>query len=278
MQIIYDNLAGQLSKLVTRTYSNSFSLGISLLAKNYRQAIYSIYAFCRLGDEIVDSFHGHPQAELFAQFKAATTQAIQERISLNPILHAFQQTFHRYQLDPALVHAFYESMEMDLTHQTHTQASLEKYLLGSSEVVGLMCLQVFCQGGQQQYLQLKLYAMRLGKALQKLNFLRDVQADYQALGRTYFPNIDFERFQETDKQQIEADITQDLKEALKGIRLLPAGAKWGVYLAYRYYVALLHKISQIKSSQLLRQRIRIPRYQKYWIALQVGFRYLLNWL
>jgi phytoene/squalene synthetase len=278
MQIIYDQLAGELSKVITRTYSHSFSLGINLLAKPYRQAIYSIYAFCRLGDEIVDSFHDHPQRELFAQYKSATKEAIQERLSLNPILHAFQQVYHQYQLDPALLEAFYESMEMDLNQQTHTEASFEKYLLGSSEVVGLMCLQVFCQSDQQHYLQLKPYAMRLGKALQKVNFLRDLKIDYQNLGRTYFPNIDFNHFQEAEKYQIEQDIATDFRSALQGIKLLPTGAKWGVYLAYRYYKALFQKICQTPSSQLLNQRIRLPNYQKYLIALQVGFRYVLNWL
>jgi phytoene synthase len=278
MQHIYDQLANQFSKIVTYTYSNSFSLGIRLLEKSYRQAIYNIYAFCRLGDEIVDSFHNYPQSKLLEELKSATYQAIKDKVSLNPILHAFQQVVHDYQLDPTLIAAFYESMEMDLAQKKHSQTSLAKYILGSSEVVGLMCLQVFCQGNQTQYLQLKPYAMNLGKALQKINFLRDLKVDYQELGRTYFPNIQFENFQEADKQKIQQEIFQDLETALIGIKLLPAGVKWGVYLAYRYYELLLHKISQTPSTQLLSRRIRLSNYRKYWIAFQVGFRYLLNWL
>ena len=278
MKSIFDQVSAQCSKVTTRAYTHSFALGIKCLHKQYQQPIYAIYGFFRLGDEIVDSFQGYPQAKLLAQYKADTYQAIADKISLNPILNTFQQVVHAYQVDTKLIDLFFESMKMDLTQQQHTQASLEKYLLGSSEIVGLMCLQVFCQGDKQQYLRLKPYAMRLGKALQKVNFLRDLATDYKRLGRTYFPHINFERFSNAEKRKIEQDIAADFQEALMGIKLLPRGVKFGIYLAYKYYKALFGKICRVPSNKLLQQRIRIPNYRKYAMALQAVFRYNLNQL
>lgn len=276
MKSIYDRVSAQCSKTTTEAYTTSFALGIKCLPKKYQQPIYAIYSFFRLGDEIVDSFQGYPQAKLLAQYKADAYQAIKDRISLNPFLNTFQDIVHTYQIDTELIDLFFDSMEMDLIQHAHTQASLDKYLLGSSEVVGLMCLQVFCQGNNQEYSQRKPYAMRLGKALQKVNFLRDLDADYKKLGRTYFPKINFDQFSNTQKRQIEQDIASDFREALIGIRLLPREARFGVYIAYQYYQALFRKICNIPRSQLLRQRIRIPNYSKYAIALQAGLRYKLN--
>ncbi|MEM7382912.1 MAG: squalene/phytoene synthase family protein [Bacteroidota bacterium] len=278
MKSIFDQVSAQCSEITTKAYTHSFGWGIRCLHKRYRQPVYAIYSFFRLGDEIVDSFHGYPQAKLLAQFKADTYQAIAEKISLNPILNTFQQVVHIHQVDVALINAFFDSMEMDLTYQQHTSASLEKYLLGSSEIVGLMCLQVFCQEDKQQYLRLKPYAMRLGTALQKVNFLRDLATDYQKLGRTYFPHTNFEQFSDAEKRQIERDIATDFDEALIGIKLLPKKARLGVYLAYRYYKALFHKICRVPSSKLLQQRIRIPDHRKYTLALQAVLCHYLNQL
>ncbi|MEM7055422.1 MAG: squalene/phytoene synthase family protein [Bacteroidota bacterium] len=275
---IYDLVSAQCSRAIARAYTTSFALGIKCLHKQYHQPIYAIYSFFRLGDEIVDSFQAYPRATLLKKYKVDTYQAIADRISLNPVLNAFQHVVHDYQIGTELIDLFFDSMEMDLTQQTHTQASLEKYLLGSSEVVGLMCLQVFCKGDKQQYIQLKPYAIRLGKALQKVNFLRDLDTDYKKLGRTYFPHIDFEQFSDAEKRKIEQDIAIDFQEALIGIKLLPIGAKFGVYIAYKYYKALFRKICSVPSSRLLQQRIRLPSYRKYAIALQARLRYSLNYL
>ena len=274
MKAIYDRVSAACCRITTRAYTSSFSLGIRLLHRKYHSAIYAIYSFFRLGDEIVDSFHEYPKAALLEQFRAATQQAIQDRISLNPVLNAFQEVFHAHQIDIELVNTFFESMKMDLTQQTHTQASFEKYLLGSSEVVGLMCLQVFCKG--EQYTQLKPYAMRLGKALQKVNFLRDLHADNQQLGRFYFPGSSFDQFNETTKQAIEASIAADFDAALVGIKQLPDSARLGVYLAYTYYRRLFQKICQAPVEKILQARIRIPTYRKYTMILGVGLRYRLN--
>jgi len=278
MKSIYDRVSAQCSRAVTHAYTNSFSLAIKCLHKQYHQPIYAVYGFFRLGDEIVDSFQGYPKAALLEKYRADTYQAIQDKISLNPVLNAFQQVVHDYQLDTALIELFFDSMAMDLTQQTHTQASLEKYLLGSSEIVGLMCLQIFCQGDKQRYLQLKPYAMRLGKALQKVNFLRDLDSDYKRLGRTYFPHVDFEQFGNAEKRKIEQDIAADFQQALVGIKLLPIGARFGVYLAYKYYKTLFQKVCKVPSHKLLQQRIRIPNYRKYVLAIQAGLKYSLNQL
>ena len=278
MKTIYDHTSLSCCKTVTRAYTTSFSLGIKFLHSKFRGPIYAIYSFFRLGDEIVDSFHDYPQAALLQEFQEATYRAIEEKISLNPILNAFQQVVNTYAIDQNLIEAFFASMEMDLTHTQHTQASLEKYLLGSSEIVGLMCLQVFCEKDDAQYQCLKPYAMRLGKAFQKINFLRDLRMDYQLLGRTYFPNIDFEQFTEQEKLRIQEDIADDLAAALEGIRQLPRAAKFGVYLAYVYYRELFDRICKTTTTKLWQQRVRIPNYHKYAMLLGTGVRCRLNLL
>ncbi len=276
MKATYDHVSATCCKLTTQAYTNSFSLGIRLLHKKYHSAIYAIYGFFRLGDEIVDTFHNYPKAALLQEFQEATHQAIRDKISLNPILNAFQHTVHTYAIDTALIDTFFDSMRMDLTQHTHTPASYQKYLLGSSEVVGLMCLQVFCERNQQQYEHLKPYAMRLGKALQKVNFLRDLRTDYHTLGRTYFPHIDLEHLTEADKQHLQADIAADFSAALTGIRQLPSSARLGVYLAYAYYQKLFKKICRTPIHQLMQQRIRLPNHQKYAMLLSVGWRYSIS--
>ena len=274
MKAIYDRVSAECCRITTQAYTSSFALATKLLRKEYRSAIYAIYSFFRLGDEIVDTFHDYPKASLLEQFQAATHQAIQDKISLNPVLNAFQQVVHTFQIDLALVDTFFESMKMDLSQQTHTQDSFEKYLIGSSEVVGLMCLQVFCE--RAQYTQLKPYAMRLGKALQKLNFLRDLHVDVQQLGRYYFPGSSFDQFNDTTKRDIEASVAADLKVALVGIKQLPDNARLGVYLAYTYYKRLFQKIRQASVEELLQARIRIPTYRKYAMIVEASLRYKLN--
>ncbi len=276
MKAIYDFVSAACCKITTQAYTNSFALGIRFLDSKFHHAIYAIYSFFRLGDEIVDSFHDYPKARLLQEFQEATHQAIQEKISLNPILNAFQAAVNAYEIDTTLINTFFESMKLDLTQQTHTQASFESYLLGSSEVVGLMCLQVFCEKDKREYAQLKPYAMRLGKALQKVNFLRDLDTDYRTLGRTYFPYVDFERFTEVEKEKLQEDIAADFSEALVGIKQLPAGAKFGVYLAYAYYKRIFKKICKTPANKLLQQRIRILNYRKYTMLLSVSFRYSFN--
>lgn len=278
MKAIYDSVSLACCRTVTSAYTTSFSLGIKFLYPQFRGPIHAIYSFFRLGDEIVDSFQGYPQAALLQEFQATTYRAIEEKISLNPVLNAFQEVVNTYAIDKSLIEAFFASMQMDLTHTQHTPASLEKYLLGSSEIVGLMCLQVFCERDEAQYQRLKPYAMRLGKAFQKINFLRDLRVDYHLLGRTYFPNIDFERFTEEEKQQIQEDIASDLSVALEGIRQLPVAAKFGVYLAYTYYKGLFDKICSTTTTKLWQQRVRIPDYRKYAMLLSTGVRYALNLL
>ena len=274
MKTIYDRVSTECCRITTRAYTSSFALGIKLLHKKYRSATYAIYSFLRLGDEIVDTFHDYPKASLLEQFQAATHQAIQDKISLNPILNAFQQVVHTFQIELELVDTFFESMKMDLTQQTHTQASFEEYLLGSSEVVGLMCLKVFCGG--EQYTQLKPYAMRLGKALQKVNFLRDLHADAKQLGRYYFPDSSFDQFNDTTKRAIEASVAADFDAALVGIKQLPDSARLGVYLAYTYYRRLFQQICKASVEKLLQAKIKIPTYRKYTMMLGVGLRYKLN--
>ncbi|MEM9416994.1 MAG: phytoene/squalene synthase family protein [Bacteroidota bacterium] len=274
MKAIYDRVSAACCKITTQAYTSSFALGIKLLHKEYHSPIYAIYSFFRLGDEIVDTFHDYPKAALLTQFQTDTYQAIQDKISLNPILNAFQQVVHTFQIDLALVQAFFESMEMDLNQKTHDQASFEKYLLGSSEVVGLMCLKVFCK--KEEYTRLKPYAMRLGQAFQKVNFLRDLRADAQQLGRYYFPGGSFEQFNDTAKRALEADIAADFEAALVGIKQLPDSARLGVYAAYTYYRRLLHKIGKTSAQKLLKTRVRIPNYRKYAMMGGVWLRYKLN--
>lgn len=272
---LFDDVSFKVSRLTTRAYSTSFSLGIRCLDKSLRPPVYAIYGFVRLADEIVDTFHTHNQKELLQRFSDETWRAIDERISLNPILNSFQQVVHRFQISHSLIKQFLHSMEMDLTTKAHDRNSFEEYVLGSAEVVGLMCLQVFCGQDRVLYEQLKPPAMRLGSAFQKINFLRDLHADYQGLGRLYFPGLQAENFDEATKKKIEAEIASDFEAGYAGIRRLPRGARLGVYLAYHYYQALFRKIKASPSQQVLQQRIRVRNRHK--LAL-LGYSYVRHQL
>ena len=261
-KVLFDNASLRCSKLITNTYSTSFSLAIKFLHKDFESPIHGIYGFVRLADEIVDSFHQFPKSELLARFKKETYLAIEEKISLNPILNSFQWVVNTYEIDHSLIEKFLASMEMDLRKEEYTQEKYEDYILGSAEVVGLMCLKVFCEGNQEQYDELKAPAMKLGSAFQKINFLRDLNADYNELGRSYFPGIDVSKLDDPTKAKIEADIKADFDAGYKGIVNLPKKARFGVYLAYVYYSALFTKISNIPSARILEERISISKPQK----------------
>ncbi len=273
MKKLFDELAREVSKRTTNKYSTSFSLGILALKPSIRQGVYAIYGYVRLADEIVDSFHGYNKATLLSRLKEETQQAIDEGISLNPILHAFQETVNRYQIDRALIDQFLHSMEMDLNQITYNSSLYQEYIFGSAEVVGLMCLQIFTEGNKEQYAELKPYAMKLGSAFQKVNFLRDLKDDYHLLGRTYFPNIDMDYFDNRVKGEIENDIAGEFAEALVGIKKLPASSRFGVYLAYKYYLSLFKAIKSKSSEEILSSRIRIPNTQKAYVALKSYIRY-----
>jgi phytoene/squalene synthetase len=243
-------------------------MGIFLLNKRFHDPIYSIYGFVRLADEIVDSFHDFDKKALLEEFKNDTYQAIEKGISLNPILNSFQNVVNHYQIDHLLIDQFLKSMEMDLSEIAYDQRGFEEYILGSAEVVGLMCLSVFTEGEKEKYLALKEPAMKLGSAFQKINFLRDIRADYLSLGRSYFPNLDFSKFTHQDKLQIEADIREDFRQALIGIKNLPSGAKLGVYTAYMYYLNLFKKIRSVRPEEILETRIRVPNWQKLLLTMR----------
>lgn len=276
MKLLFDNLSFRISKMTTRTYSTSFSLGIYFLNKKLRQPIYAIYGFVRLADEIVDSFEGYDKKHLLAKFKEDTYEAIHQGISLNPVLNAFQQVVHQYHIHPELIETFLQSMEMDLQQVDYTTEKFKQYILGSAEVVGLMCLQVFTEGNASKYEELKPYAMRLGSAFQKVNFLRDMNDDYVLLGRSYFPNIDMATFNHSAKEQIEQDIEDDFRVALAGIKQLPNSSKGGVYLAYVYYQSLFKKIKKLPPHRILEERIRINDAQKIRLMINSMVEYKMN--
>ena len=256
MKSIFDAVAIKTSKMTTRSYSTSFSLGILLLNESIRDAIYAIYGFVRFADEIVDTFHDYDKKELLENFKIDTYKAIDNQISLNPILHSFQWVVNKYDIDKELIDVFLKSMEMDLEKRDYNQEEFEKYILGSAEVVGLMCLKVFCEGNSEMYQNLKEPAMKLGSAFQKINFLRDLNADYKELGRAYFPGIDVEKFDAITKIQVEIDIEKDFKSGLEGIKKLPINCQLGVYLAYKYYYSLFNKIKRTPHSKIMKERIK----------------------
>ena len=276
MRPLFDNVSVQCSILTTRAYSTSFSLGIYFLENNLRNPIYSIYGFVRFADEIVDSFDGFDKSYLLNKFKKDTYEAIESKISLNPILNAFQNTVNKFNIDKSLIETFLESMEMDLDKKQYSKEKYEQYILGSAEVVGLMCLHVFTGGNQNHFNDLKPAAMKLGAAFQKVNFLRDMKADYQNLGRTYFPNVDMTRFTAVEKAEIETEIEADFKAALVGIKKLPASAKGGVYLAYVYYNSLFKKIRKVPAERVLKERIRIGNGEKFALMLNSMLQYKLN--
>jgi len=264
---LFDQTTLECSKLITQRYSTSFTLGIKTLDKKFHYPIYGIYGFVRYADEIVDTFHNHDKAALLARFKKDTYQAIEEKISLNPVLHSFQLVVNKYKLDHDLIEAFLHSMEMDLLETEHDQASYEEYIYGSAEVIGLMCLKIFCAGDESSYQSLLPPAKSLGSAFQKVNFLRDIKSDFIERGRVYFPGVDFKDFTRSVKEQIESDIQKDFDDALIGIRNLPPGAQKGVHLAYKYYLKLFKKIKNCPASRIQDQRIRIPNSRKIGILI-----------
>jgi len=278
MKRLFDEISYNCSRNITKTYSTSFSLGILFLDKSIRKPIYNIYGFVRAADEIVDTFHNYPKKELLDDFKKDTIKALDQKISLNPILNSFQQVVHEYKIDWKLIEAFLISMEMDLDQSQHDSISYDEYIYGSAEVVGLMCLKVFVNGDETLYQHLKPYAKKLGAAFQKVNFLRDVQDDYATLGRTYFPGVDMNNFTITEKKEVEKDILNDFKEALIGISQLPMSSRKGVYLAYFYYLRLFKKIQKLPATRVLEERIRIPNSQKIALMFSSLVRHQLNLL
>jgi len=273
MKKLFDELSYQVSIAMTKKYSTSFSLGILALKPAIRHSIYAIYGFVRLADEIVDSFHDYDKEALLRRFTEQTWQAIEEGISLNPILQSFQETVRTYQIDRALIEQFLHSMEMDLQKVEYNSELYQEYILGSAEVVGLMCLQVFVSGNKAQYEHLKPYAMKLGSAFQKVNFLRDLKDDFHVLGRTYFPSIEMNVFNNEVKSKIEEEIAVEFKESLAGIKQLPVSSRFGVYLAYKYYLSLFNKIRKISAERIMKERIRIPNGQKLSLAMSSYVQY-----
>ncbi|MCX6295630.1 MAG: phytoene/squalene synthase family protein [Bacteroidetes bacterium] len=278
MKAVFDKISAQCSKNVTREYSTSFSLGIYFLNKKFHEPIYGIYGFVRLADEIVDSFHDYDKPLLMERLRCDTIQAIEDKISLNPIINQFQQAVHTYNIEWELIDTFLKSMEMDLMQKEHDDQSYKNYILGSAEVVGLMCLRVFAEGDDMIYNKLKPYAMSLGSAFQKVNFLRDIQADYTILGRTYFPGVNFDQFSHIEKIRIEEEIEAEFQHALLGIKILPSGSRGGVYLAYYYYYKLFLKIKQTPAEKVMNARIRIPNLNKFSLMFNSLIRNQINLL
>lgn len=275
---LYNDTCQECSELITQRYSTSFSMGIKAFDKKYRPPIYSIYGFVRFADEIVDTFHDFEKAELLDRFRKDTYQAIEEKISLNPVLHAFQSVVHRYNIEIELIDAFLDSMEMDLHFHNYEDSLYKKYIYGSAEVVGLMCLRVFLEGDEERYQALREPACALGSAFQKINFLRDMASDFDDRGRVYFPGIDFTRFTNEDKIAIEEDIKKDFDFAYTGIVQLPKGVRFGVYLAYVYYTKLFKKIKNVQASRVKEERIRVPDTRKVMLLFSSALRNSLNLL
>lgn len=276
MMNVFHEVCQLCSRHTTERYSTSFSSAIRLLHQDMRQPIYNIYGLVRFADEIVDTFHAYDKATLIKDFRKQTFEAIERGISINPILHSFQLTVNQYDIDHKLIHAFFNSMEMDLERTQYNHKSYNDYIYGSAEAVGLMCLYVFVEADKDLYEKLKLSARSLGAAFQKVNFLRDVKADYNQLNRTYFPGLDFSGFTEHQKREIEEDIQKDFNDAYKGIMQLPAKARFGVYVAYKYYLSLFRKIKRQQPTTIMHERVRIPDYHKIMILLRAGVRNQLN--
>ncbi len=277
MKSIFDNVSFDCSTKVTKAYSTSFSSAVKMLAPSIRQDIYNIYGFVRFADEIVDTFHDYDKEALFTQFENDLALALSQKISLNPILNSFQHTVHKYNIPMELVDAFMHSMKLDLTKREYkTTEEYQEYIYGSADVVGLMCLKVFVNGDNSKYEELKDSAMRLGSAFQKVNFLRDLKADFEELSRTYFPNTDLNHLDEKSKQEIIADIESDFEAAFNGIKNLPIEAKFGVYTAYRYYKKLLKKLQKTPSLEIKNTRIRVSDYQKVELFARCYVKYRLN--
>lgn len=278
MMQLFHKTSEDCSRITTENYSTSFASAIKLLHKDLRADIHNIYGFVRLADEIVDTFHTYDKESLLESYCKETYKAIETGISLNPILHSFQLTVNKYKLEFSLIDAFFRSMQSDLKKSRYDEKLYNEYIYGSAEVVGLMCLGIFCQGDKKMYNQLKAYAKSLGAAFQKVNFLRDLKNDNEQLDRMYFPNCNFINFSYADKIQIEKDIQNDFDNAYKGILMLPEKARFGVYVAYKYYLSLFKKIKKLKPSKILENRVRIPDYNKALIVAKAGLRNQLNLL
>ena len=277
MKKIFDEVSEMCSKTVTESYSTSFSLATRMLSPSIRQDIYNIYGFVRFADEIVDSFHDYNKEELLNNFEKELRYSITNKISLNPILNSFQKTLLKYEIDIELVNSFLKSMRWDLDKKTYlNKQEFDEYIYGSADVVGLMCLKVFVSGDEDKFNQLKPFAMSLGSAFQKVNFLRDLKADHESLNRSYFPNLNIDKFDEKSKQFILNEIDKDFTNALKGILLLPSSARFGVYTAYKYYLKLLNKLRKTDPLKIKNSRIRVPNYQKINVLARSYVRYRLN--
>ena len=277
MKKLFDQVSENCSKVVTESYSTSFTLATKMLDSSIRQDIYNIYGFVRFADEIVDSFHDFDKQHLLNLFELDLKKSIKDKISLNPILNSFQKTFNKYEIDYKLVNSFLKSMKWDLNKKQYlNKEEFNEYVYGSADVVGLMCLKVFVKGNQKQYNELKPYAMSLGSAFQKVNFLRDLKADHDGLNRSYFPNLNIEKFDEESKKIILNEINKDFSHALKGIFLLPSSARFGVYTAYKYYLKLLNKLRNTNPLKIKSTRIRVPNYQKINVLARSYIRYRLN--
>lgn len=277
MKKLFDQVSESCSRIVTESYSTSFTLATKMLDSSIRQDIYNIYGFVRFADEIVDSFHNYDKKELLNLFEKDLKKSIEDKISLNPILNSFQKTIHNYQIDYGLVDSFLNSMKLDLDKKKYlTKKEFNQYVYGSADVVGLMCLKVFVKGNKNQYNDLRPYAMSLGSAFQKVNFLRDLKADHDGLNRSYFPNLNIDEFDEPSKKIILDEIDKDFKHALKGIFKLPSSARFGVYTAYKYYLKLLNKLRKTHPLKIKSSRIRVPNYQKVNVLARSYVRYRLN--
>ena len=277
MKSLFDSVSYHCSKIVTKSYSTSFSLATKMLSKSIRADIYNIYGFVRFADEIVDSFHDYDKKILLNNFSRDMEEALDNRISLNPILNSFQYTYHKYQIDKHLVDSFMESMRLDLHKSNYlTEEEFKKYIYGSADVVGLMCLKVFVKGDSAKFNELKDSAMSLGSAFQKVNFLRDLKADHEGLDRSYFPNADLNNLDEMAKLDIIQDIEQDFAKGLQGIKMLPIEAKFGVFMAYRYYNQLLKKLKKTPALQIKQARIRVSNHKKIELLMRSYVKYQLN--
>lgn len=276
MLSLYNQTCLECSSLITRRYSTSFSMGIRVFDKKYRSPIYAIYGFVRFADEIVDTFHDFPKKELLDKFRRDTYEAIESGISLNPVLHSFQNVVNKYNIERELIDAFLDSMEMDLNLNAYEDNLYQKYIYGSAEVVGLMCLRVFVNGDENMYKHLYASARSLGSAFQKINFLRDIKSDFDERGRVYFPGVDFRSFSLGDKLQIESDIKKDFDDALLGITQLPQGVRFGVYLAYKYYTKLFQKIKSASPTKVKEERIRVRDSRKVVLIFSSAFRLRFN--
>lgn len=276
MKELYDNVSIRCSRLTTKAYSTSFSLGILCLEKELRDPIYAIYGFVRFADEIVDTFHDFDKQTLLHRFKDDTYKSIDEKISLNPILNSFQYTVNQFGIERELIDQFLKSMEMDLRHTDYNEEGFKEYILGSAEVVGLMCLRVFTNGDREMFDKLKPFAMSLGSAFQKVNFLRDLNVDFIGMGRSYFPEIDLKNFDEASKKRVEQSILVDFSHAFKGIKQLPRASRFGVYVAYVYYYALFKKIRNTPSELVLNKRIRIRNRDKARLLAYSFVKHQLN--